>query len=298
MRQNNKYFIITIDTEGDNLWEWKEGKLLETRNAEFLPRFQDLCNKYHFIPTWFCNWEMVNDSEFVSFANENLKAGRCEIGMHLHAWNTPPYYELPRGENAGLSYLTEYPEDVMREKIITMTNSIEEKFGKKPVVHRAGRWGMNNAYFKILHEMGYIADCSVTPYVDWTTSVGQTPDFTGPDYSMEEPVISFRQGIIEIPVTTLWSEEKARAFWLRPNRKNLDEMLYLIEQYVQSDCDYLMFMLHSSEMMPGGSPTFKTEGGIEILYEHLEIIFKEISRNYTGTGLEEYIRLHNNFAGL
>lgn len=288
MAKKSKYFMITIDTEGDNLWEWKEGMPLETRNTDFLPRFQNLCNKYDFIPTWFCNWEMVNDSGFVSFAKENLKNGKCEIGMHLHAWNTPPYYELPRGEDSGLSYLIEYPVDVMREKVISMTNLIQEKFEKKPLVHRAGRWGMNDDYFRILHELGYIADCSVTPYVDWKTSVGQTPHFDGPDYSKEEPVISNRQGIIEIPVTTLWSEEKNRAFWLRPNRTNLDEMLYLIERYVHSDCDYLMFMLHSSEMMPGGSPTFKTEGGIEILYQHLEIIFNEISKNYMGVGVEEY----------
>lgn len=289
MEQKNKYFIITIDTEGDNLWGWKEGMPLSTKNTDFLPRFQDLCNKYHFVPTWFCNWEMVNDPKFVSFAKGNLVNRKCEVGMHLHAWNTPPYYELPRGENSGLSYLIEYPLEIMREKATTMTNLIKEKLGIRPVIHRAGRWGINDDYFRILHELGYIADCSVTPYVDWNTSVGQTPHFCGPDYSKEKPIISTRHGIIEIPVTTLWSEEKKRAFWLRPNRKNLDEMLYLIEQYTHSDSNYLMFMLHSSELMPGGSPTFRTEDGIEILYQHLEIIFDVISANYIGVGMEEYI---------
>ncbi len=283
-----KYFIITIDTEGDNLWTWKEGTPLKTENVGYLQRFQNLCNKYGFIPTWLCNWEMVNDPRFVSFADENLSAGKCGIGMHLHAWNTPPYYELSRDDKSGLSYLTEYPEHIMREKIMTMTSIIMDKLGKRPVVHRAGRWGMNNAYFRALHEAGYIADCSITPYVNWGTSVGQTPDYAGPDYALEKPVISTREGILEIPVTTLWSEKEKRTFWLRPNRRNLEEMLYLIAEYTSSDCDYLMFMIHSSELMPGGSPTFQTEGGIEILYEHLEIIFKEIAKSYIGIGLEEY----------
>lgn len=296
--KQKKYFVITIDTEGDNLWEWQEGTPIGTENVRYLSRFQNLCNQYRFKPTWLTNWEMANDDRFVTFAENYLKQNQCEIGMHLHAWNTPPCYELPRGERAGLPYLIEYPQDVMREKIITMTSLIEEKFGKRPVVHRAGRWAMNDAYFKILYEMGYIADCSITPYVDWRTSIGQTPNFEGPDYMAEEPVISIRQGIMEIPVTTLWSQEKNRVFWLRPNRKNLDEMLYLTEQYMRSDCDYLMFMLHSSELMPGGSPTFKTEGGIEIQYQHLDIIFKEISRDYIGVGLEEYVKLHDNFIDL
>lgn len=296
--KQKKYFMITIDTEGDNLWEWQEGMPIETENVRYLSRFQNLCNQYRFKPTWLTNWEMANDDSFVTFAMEHLKKRQCEIGMHLHAWNTPPYYELPRGEHTGLPYLIEYPLDVMREKILTMTELIEDRFGKRPVVHRAGRWAMTNAYFKILYELGYIADCSITPYVDWTASIGQTPNFAGPDYSKEKNAASLRQGIIELPVTTLWSEEKNRVFWLRPNRKNLDEMLYLIGQYEHSDCDYLMFMIHSSELMPGGSPTFKTEGGIEILYEHLNIIFKEISLNYVGAGLEEYVRLHDNFFDL
>lgn len=296
--KQKKYFMITIDTEGDNLWEWREGTPIETENVLYLSRFQNLCNQYQFKPTWLANWEMVNDDRFVTFAGNCLEKRQCEIGMHLHAWNTPPYYELAGGETSGLPYLTEYPLDVMQKKVAAMTELIGERFGKKPVVHRAGRWAMNDAYFNILHELGYIADCSVTPYVDWTTSAGRTLGVSGPNYFKEKQAISFRHKVIEIPVTTLWSEEKDRVFWLRPNRKNLDEMLDLIRWYLHSDCDYLMFMLHSSELMPGGSPTFRTGGGIEILYGHLEIIFKEISLNYTGVGLEEYVKLHNNFIGL
>jgi hypothetical protein len=34
-------FIITIDTEGDNLWACP--RHITTRNAAYLPRFQSLC---------------------------------------------------------------------------------------------------------------------------------------------------------------------------------------------------------------------------------------------------------------
>ena len=49
-----------------------------------------------------------------------------------------------------------------------------------------------------------------------------------------------------------------------------------------------MFMLHSSEMMPGGSPTFKTQESIEILYRDLERLFQHVSKNYEGITLREY----------
>lgn len=40
-----KHFIITVDTEGDNLWEYKKGTPIGTENAKYLPRFQSLCEK-------------------------------------------------------------------------------------------------------------------------------------------------------------------------------------------------------------------------------------------------------------
>lgn len=310
-----KYFIITIDTEGDNLWEWREGMPITTMNAGYLPRFQELCDKYHFKPTWLFNWEMANDREAVEFVKRNLDKNRCEVGMHLHAWNTPPEYYLPKGEKSGNPYLIEYPERIMREKIAQMTYLLEEKFGEKPVVHRAGRWAMNDIYFRLLKEQGYLADCSVTPSVNWKSSVGQTPGFQGPDYRSEEGKISEREGIIEVPVSTLWSRKMfikahfnkdgirkeikhgrtGRTLWLRPTGRNLHEMLYLIEQNRRKAADtYLMFMLHSSELMPGGSPNFKTAESIERLYRHMEILFMEISKYFRGVGLKEYICMIQN----
>lgn len=49
--KRSKYFIITIDTEGDNLWEWKEGTPIGTENVKYLSRFQELCSQYRFKPT-------------------------------------------------------------------------------------------------------------------------------------------------------------------------------------------------------------------------------------------------------
>ena len=47
-------------------------------------------------------------------------------------------------------------------------------------------------------------------------------------------------------------------------------------------------MIHSSELMPGGSPTFKTENDIENLYSDLKMIFKDLSSFCKGKTLSEY----------
>ena len=54
-----KKFIITIDTEGDNLWEWKFGDAITTENVKYLPRFQNLCNDFGFKPVWLTNYEII-----------------------------------------------------------------------------------------------------------------------------------------------------------------------------------------------------------------------------------------------
>lgn len=48
------------------------------------------------------------------------------------------------------------------------------------------------------------------------------------------------------------------------------------------------FILHSSELMPGGSPTFPGEHEIETLYAHLEELFAVSSQFFRGGTLAEF----------
>lgn len=303
-----KKFIITIDTEGDNLWNWKEGDKITTKNIYSLQRFQDLCDKYHFKPVYLSNWEMIQNDDFVSFIKKGLKHNTCELGMHLHAWNTPPIISLPKCDTSSAPYLIEYPYEIMDEKISNITALIKQKFGFSPVSHRAGRWAMNDAYFELLRKYGYKIDCSYIPGFSLKKCSGQTPNFAGPDYRRVNHKPQLINGILEIPVTlknthkvfapnaisahtllrTFYHAIKGQTIWLRPNGNNMKEMAWLINLYSKSENDYLMFMLHSSELMAGGSPTFPDEYSINTLYKHLDAIFEKISQYYTGYTLEEY----------
>ena len=51
-------FIITIDTEGDN--QWDGGRPESVDNLRFVPRFQDLCDKYGFPPTYLCTYDVIS----------------------------------------------------------------------------------------------------------------------------------------------------------------------------------------------------------------------------------------------
>ena len=106
-----KSFIITIDTEGDNLWNYEKGSLIRTENVNFIPRFQELCNKYGFKPVWLTNYEMIMSDDYVNYIKGPLAKGQCEVGIHVHAWNNPPMHQL-EAKYSGNPYLIEDVHDL------------------------------------------------------------------------------------------------------------------------------------------------------------------------------------------
>jgi hypothetical protein len=313
------FFLITIDTEGDDLWA--APREITTRNAAFLPRFQALCEKYGLKPTYLTNYEMVCCPVFQEFARDVHQRGAAEIGMHLHAWNSPPIRQLTDDDYRHQPYLIEYPELVIREKVDFLTRLLEDTFGLKVASHRAGRWSMNEVYARVLAEAGYRVDCSVTPHVSWGRAKGDPRQSGGTDFSRFPDVpytIDLRDisqagdsALLEVPMTIMPSESSvlravgelmprgtlpSRAWnrlfppvlWLRPNGRNLTQMLQVLDRALREQRSYAEFMLHSSEFMPGGSPTFRTRESIEDLYRDLEQLFSRAAESFTGATLSEF----------
>ena len=301
-------FIITIDTEGDYIWNrktWSRNSIknrITVRNGKHLGRFQKLCEKYGFKPTWLVDYEMCASEAFVEMARDGLSRGTIEIGMHMHAWTAPPYYELMRGKKSGGNhpYIGEYPREIIEKKVGCLTDRIVEVFGTIPRSHRSGRWYLDKKYAEILIKHGYVADCSVTPGIDWRNNPGLTERSCGIDYR-DFPTVAYemdvrqiskpgKSGLYEIPLSTMRTES-GRLIQLRPYRHNINDMLMIVKSKAEEGGDYLEFMLHSSELMRAGSPNFLTESDIEVLYLDLEKLFSAIAEDYTGKTLTEYARM-------
>jgi len=312
-------FLITIDTEGDNLWG--RPKQVTTENLRFLPRFQQLCESYGLKPTYLTDFDAARSDEFVEFGRDAVVRGRAEIGMHLHAWNTPPLVPLTGDDDAYQPYLMEYPEQVLRDKVALMTNLLSERFGAAPRSHRAGRWAFNCVYARALVDHGYEVDCSVTPYTSWSDHGGNPAGAGGSDYRgyparayfVDTDDIS-RPGdspLLEVPVSIMpcrigivnrvRERCSARSLvrrglnrfypprtWFRPTVDNLEPMLAVMAWVRREGFDYIEFMLHSSELMPGGSPNFAGVAEIERLYENLATLFAAASGKFVGATLSEY----------
>jgi len=318
-KSNNKPFLlITIDTEGDNLWS--RPKNITTENKKFIPRFQKLCEDYGFKPTYLVNYEMACSNYFKEFGLDVISNKQGEIGMHLHAWNNPPIFPITKDDYFFQPYLIEYPQNIINEKIKIITDLLENTFNQKMISHRSGRWAFNDRYAKSLIDYGYKVDCSVTPLRSWIRTLGNPEGVGGTDYS-EHPNQSYwffdsdkskQKSLLEIPVTIISNNnfinylinnpqlprewiirkllKKINPVWLRPNGNNLDAMKNIIYYKLKTSADYVLFTLHSSELMPGGSPTFKTDKEIENLYNHLNDILT-VAQDYFQPGtLADYYK--------
>jgi peptidoglycan/xylan/chitin deacetylase (PgdA/CDA1 family) len=313
-------FLVTIDTEGDDLWA--RPRTVTTGNARFLPRFQQLCEAYGLRPTYLTTWEMARCPDFREFAGDALGRRCAEIGMHLHAWSTPPYVALTADDTRHMPYLAEYPPGPMAAKISTLSDRLEDTFGTPVTSHRAGRWGFGPTYARLLAERGYRVDCSVTPHLSWRSSRGDPGQGGGPDYAgypsaayrldLDDIRVPGSSPLVEVPVTTFARRRRPlierarrsadrhplamlaidrvfpRADWLRPDGRNGAQLPRLLATARREGRDYVEFVLHSSELMPGGSPRFRSARSIEALYEDMERLFAAAADGFVGRTLTEY----------
>ena len=301
-------FLITIDTECDDAWSRPQE--ITTRNLSFLPRFQALCERHGFKPTYLTNWEAANDTGYQEFSRDLVARGQGEIGLHLHAWNSPPIVPLTDDDHHHQPYLTEYPADALRQKLSFLTAHLEQTFEQKMLSHRGGRWAFDRVYARALVDNGFIVDCSVTPNVSWRGHPG-APDGEGgsdhaacPDTPFFVDLGSHETGsrLLELPMTIvkrrraeperslrrMLGKQLDRVLWMRPDGRNRAELLELVDIVVKEHRPYLQFTLHSSEFMAGGSPDFQTEVDIERLYGDLEALFDKVGRHFKGETLTRY----------
>jgi hypothetical protein len=143
-------------------------------------------------PTYVVDYPVAATPAAAAALRAIAEAGRCAIGAHLHPWVTPPA-EGPA--DARHSYPGNLPPALERRKLETLTEAIVAGFGIRPVVYKAGRYGVGPATAGILRDLGYGIDVSVVPHTDFSADGG--PDFT----ALPEGPFALREGPIELPLS-------------------------------------------------------------------------------------------------
>jgi len=310
--------IVTIDVEEDN-WGF-DGSDSSIENIRMVPRLQDLFDRYGIKPTYLVTYPVVSSSWAVDILSEIRSQNKCEIGTHLHPWNTPPLQETINEKNSMLKNL-QY--ELQLEKLRVLTDKVASAFGTPPRSFRAGRWGLGPETVKALVQCGYVTDTSVTPTISWL-QYGDGPEY--PDTITEPYWLSAdgkRNGdhgpILEVPATigfNRWPFElyqkiyvhlqknwlkllhpaglmhftgALRKIWLSPELSSADDMIMLSKIMIKNGMHFLNLSFHTTTLLPGKSPFVKNRQELEQFFMKIEILLEYLvsSAHVTSPTLSE-----------
>lgn len=272
---------VTVDTEEDQ-WGSYAYEDASTHNIQHLTELQDLFDRHRARPTYLVNRPPLLDHESTAVLGELSERSSVEIGAHCHPWNTPPATGLGFTMMSGLS------EESNGAMIREITTRIERELGTMPRSFRAGRWGFGPTVSRALASEGFQIDCSVSPFIDWTSIGG--PDFGAAPhqpyrFDPDDPLQPHSAGsMLELPTTVgflrgdaraaqrdrRWLEESILARfgavglvdragmlarrWLSPETSTSQQMIQVAAAAQRSGDRYISMAFHSCTLLSGATP--------------------------------------------
>jgi len=285
---------VIVDTEEEFDWSRPfSRKTTGVRNVAHQLKTQAVFERYGVKPTYVVDYPVASQSVGYGPLRELLADGRCDIGAHLQPWVNPPFVE---DVNHLSSFPGNLPPEIEREKLAVLTETIERNLGVRPLVYRAGRYGLGPRSLGLLDRLGYEIDASVLPGVDLSRRFG-------PDFSAFGPQ-PFRFGDggrrLGIPLTVghvgalagraralyPWLDTrpadrlmlKAAASRLRlmeriqlsPEGFTLVEQVRLVRALLARGQRVFNLSYHSPSLMPGGAPYVRDADDLAHFLDRLE----------------------------
>lgn len=173
-RDQTPRLMVLVDTEEEFDWARplsRENTCVTAMAAQ--QRAHRIFEKFGIKPTYVIDYPVAATAEGSAPLIELYADRLCEIGTHLHPWVNPPFEEDVNNFN---SYPGNLPPALEREKLRSLTETITERFGFRPTIYKAGRYGVGPATTSSLQTLGYTIDTSVVPGTDFRKVEG--PDFS------------------------------------------------------------------------------------------------------------------------
>jgi len=186
--------LVIVDAEEEFDWKSYRRTAISVGNIRAQTRAQELLGRFKVVPTYMVDHPVASQVEGIAPLAEFLADGLCQIGAQLHSWVTPPFEEeiSPRTTFAG-----NLPAALEFAKLETLTAAIENGFGVRPTIYRAGRYGFGPNTTEALRRLGYQIDCSVLPGINLKPRQG--PDFSR--FGTEPFWLDQDRTLLELPLT-------------------------------------------------------------------------------------------------
>jgi hypothetical protein len=189
-------FTVFVDTEEE--FDWGAPLRADADGTSHIAALPPVHSRFAAagVPlTYLVDYPVASAPRAVEILRELIADGRSAVGTQLHPWVNPPFDEEVNGFN---SFTANLPLELQRAKLIALTDRLTEAFGKRPLVYRAGRYGIAPETPALLAELGYRIDSSMRSGYCYAEEGG--PDFVA------VPNQAFRLGpVVEIPFTTVFT---------------------------------------------------------------------------------------------
>jgi hypothetical protein len=301
------YLIITIDVEEEGLFSGNypcSGS--GVANVAELNRLEFVHREFGFPLTLLATYPVARDPA----AREVLAAWQqqrgAEIGVHLHPWNTPPFTDLPDPEPIATAKL---PLALVEAKLKTLVDCLTEGFQEPPRSFRMGRFDWSPGLLQLLPGCGLRVDASMVPLT--FKGDGRQNFLTPPDPFWVEAPASPGSGLLEAPVTMVpvWKGSAKAvhrlasllpgkagkallsryrfvgAAGIHPSWFPQVSMRLAASLHKRRGGRVLTLFLHSSELLPGGSPDFPDAAAVDRLVAKLRGFLAWLVKQGLVTGL-------------
>ncbi|MDE1985970.1 MAG: hypothetical protein KGJ53_09485 [Alphaproteobacteria bacterium] len=284
----NVYLCVSIDCECDKGPGWRTQRPLSFIGISqgIRDRLQPLFRRFRVKPTYLLSPEVMRDARSLDVLAD--LRGDAELGTHLHGEFAEPGAFEPDVTSA---FQCHYDRETERLKLQYLTDLFRGSFGCLPRSFRAGRFGIGKHSLRLLQDLGYSVDSSVTPHVDWKRAGAPEASFRQaatqpyqPDVDHPERVASYPGKLLEVPVTIRPSSLAgipligglAKPRWLRPTRGSIDRLVQVAQDEItHARSSYsdraivLNCMFHNVEVIPLASPYAKNESEADAIIERL-----------------------------
>jgi hypothetical protein len=298
--------MIVVDTEEE--FDWNGGFHRENRDVSAMSEIgtaQRIFDAYGVAPCYVVDYPVADQPAGVEPLLDIVSTGRAVLGAHLHPWVNPPLEEELIHSN---SFPGNLPPDLEAAKLRRLVERIEESFGERPAIYKAGRYGLGPSSPASLRELGFTIDLSASPPFDYRAE-------GGPDYSTF-PLEPFWFGpestLLGIPSTAAYvgrlaSDSRAHSLYARatgpvptrakipailsrlrllerlrlsPEGYSLAELERLTRDLVRRGHRVFVLSFHSPSLKAGCTPYVRTRDDLgrflDTLDRFLEFFFTEI----------------------
>jgi hypothetical protein len=289
-------FIVTVDTEEEFDWNAPFTRDCHgTTHVSAIDRFQHLCDENRVRPTYLVDYPIANDAAAVELLGRYAAEARADVGVQLHPWVNPPFLEEPSIHN---SYACNLSPELESAKLTALHALIVERFGVKPQMYRAGRYGAGHNTKEILCDLGVAIDTSVRSLFDYTGQGG--PNYS--NYPLKPYWIAERE-LLEIPVTSVFSGALrsagpaifSRAFQsltsrgllartglleriaLTPEGIPVEKAMQAVDVALSQNIPILNFSFHSPSLAVGNTPYVRNAEELERFYDWWVQIFAHLN---------------------